>query len=184
MINKVIVVFKTHLDIGFTDLAENVLRKYRESFIPQAVDLAMKVNTREKKRFVWTVGSYLIYHYLSSPDVSCENRDKLEKALRPGFIRWHGLACSTHTELHDEALLDFNLSLSKELDARYGQKTIAAKMTDVPGHTVSMIPNLEKAGIEYLHIGVNPASRMPEVPRLFVWHYNSPICGGTRRSVK
>ena len=174
MINRVIVVFKTHLDIGYTDLAEVVLQKYRESFIPQAVDLAMKVNTREKKRFVWTVGSYLIDHYLSSPDVSGENKKKLEEALRFGWIRWHGLACTTHTELHDQALLDFNLSLSRELDTRYGQKTIAAKMTDVPGHTISMVPNMEKAGIEYLHLGVNSGSRMPEVPRLFVWRYNSP----------
>lgn len=28
--NKVFVIFKTHLDIGFTDFAENVRRKNRE----------------------------------------------------------------------------------------------------------------------------------------------------------
>lgn len=173
MVKRVIVIFKTHLDIGYTDLAETVLKKYRSSFIPQAVDLAQKVNTQEKKRFVWTVGSYLIYHYLSSPDVSDENKEKLEKLLRLGWIRWHGLACTTHTELSDKALLDFNLSISKELDAKYAQKTIAAKMTDVPGHTIAIIPCFEEAGIEYLHIGVNSGSLMPEVPRLFVWRYLS-----------
>ena len=34
---KVIVVFKTHLDIGFTGLAQQVLDKYCLDFIPSAV---------------------------------------------------------------------------------------------------------------------------------------------------
>ena len=173
MISKVIVVFKTHLDIGYTDLAETVLRKYRESFIPQAVDLAVKVNAGQKKRFVWTVGSYLIVHYLSNPDVPKEQKEKLENLLRLGWIRWHGLAFTTHTELMDETLLRYNLSLSRELDKKYNQKTIAAKMTDVPGHSIAMVPLLEESGIEYLHIGVNSGSRIPDVPRLFVWKFKN-----------
>ena len=39
---KVIVVFKTHLDIGFTGLAQQVLDKYCLDFIPSAVDLAFR----------------------------------------------------------------------------------------------------------------------------------------------
>ena len=31
-------VFKTHLDIGFTDHAEKVRRQYHERFIPQAIE--------------------------------------------------------------------------------------------------------------------------------------------------
>jgi hypothetical protein len=170
-INKVIVVFKTHLDVGYTDMAENVLKKYRDSFIPQAVTTAFRENTETKKRFVWTVGSFLIHHYLSSPDVSKEDKEKLEKALKLGYTRWHGLACTTHSELMNPALLGFNLSLSQELDDRYNKKTIAAKMTDVPGHTIAMVPYLARGGVEYLHIGVNSASRMPEVPALFIWRY-------------
>ena len=67
---KVIVVFKTHLDIGFTGLAEDVLRRYCDDFIPAAVELAFRVNTGAQKKFVWTVGSYLIRYYLehAKPD--------------------------------------------------------------------------------------------------------------------
>ena len=39
-IKKVIVVHKTHLDIGFTDSARNVMHKYLETFIPGAVETA------------------------------------------------------------------------------------------------------------------------------------------------
>ena len=82
---KVIVVFKTHLDIGFTGLAEDVLRRYCDDFIPAAVELAFRVNTGAQKKFVWTVGSYLIRYYLehAKPDACA----RLEQAIRAGFIR-------------------------------------------------------------------------------------------------
>jgi hypothetical protein len=171
-IKKVIVVFKTHLDVGFTDYATAVLKKYRDFYIPQAAELAFKVNTGSRRRFVWTVGSYLIHNYLSADDVPVERKARLEEALRLGYVCWHALACTTHSELMDVSLLRYNLSLSKKLDACYGKKTIAAKMTDVPGHTVAMVPYLAEAGVEYMHIGVNVASRVPEVPALFRWRYN------------
>lgn len=34
------VIFKTHLDVGFTDLAGTIVRQYLESFIPQAIAVA------------------------------------------------------------------------------------------------------------------------------------------------
>ena len=40
---------KTHLDIGFTGLAEDVLRRYCDDFIPAAVELAFRVNTGAQK---------------------------------------------------------------------------------------------------------------------------------------
>ena len=49
---KVIVVSKTHLDLGFTDYAENIRQKYIDKFIPEAIDLAEKVNKDGKKYFV------------------------------------------------------------------------------------------------------------------------------------
>ncbi len=37
-------------------------------------------------------------------------------------------------------------------------------MTDVPGHTRSIIAPLARAGIRFLHVGVNPACTVPGVP--------------------
>jgi hypothetical protein len=166
-VKRVIVIFKTHLDIGYTALAADVLQKYREALIPAAIDLAERANADGKNRFVWTVGSYLVKHYFDHADE--KGKARLDAAIRRGDVAWHGLACTTHTELMDEALFEYGLSLSKELDARFGKKTVAAKMTDVPGHTVAMVPLLARAEIEYLHIGVNTGSRVPEVPQLFRW---------------
>ena len=60
-IRKVHVVFKTHLDIGFTDMAASIIANYLEHFIPAALDTAERANVPgEPKLFVWTVGAYLI----------------------------------------------------------------------------------------------------------------------------
>lgn len=166
-IKKVHVVFKTHLDIGFTDMAQSVLDKYTTDYIPHALELAEQMNTREHKEFIWTVGSYLIDYFLEhGTQENCEN---LKKAIVNGDICWHGLACTTSTELLDEDLLDFNLSISDRLDQMFGKKTMGTKMTDVPGHTKSMIHAMCAHGKKYLHIGVNGSSMLPEVPPTFVW---------------
>jgi hypothetical protein len=71
--------------------------------------------------------------------------------------------------LLDPELFSFGLSLSHILDARFGKQTIAAKMSDVPGHTRGIIPLLAQAGVRLLHIGVNHMSATPDVPPVFRW---------------
>ena len=168
MIRKVHVIFKTHLDIGFTDLAENVVDQYVNQYIPKAITLAEELAaTGGRERFLWTTGSWLIHHYLkSAPE---KEQGKMRKAIQDGHITWHGLPFTTHTELMDTELLEYGLSLSNNLDTQFNRTTIAAKMTDVPGHTISMVPHLVKSGIKYLHLGVNPASKVPKIPKLFRW---------------
>lgn len=161
---KIIILFKTHLDLGFTDLAENVVKNYREKFLPDAMRVARQLRG-EKERFIWTTGSWLVQDYLEHG----EHPELLEDAIAHGEIRWNGLPFTTHTELMDTGLFSYGIRISQSLDARFGMHTTAAKMTDVPGHTRGIIPLLIRAGIRFLHIGVNPASTPPEVPSLFRW---------------
>lgn len=164
---KIYVVSKTHLDLGFTDYAENIRRKYIDEYIPSAVSLAEQVNTTDSKRFIWTTGSWIIKEALNGSDK--ENREKLVKALKDGNIVPHAMPFTTHSELFDEDTFDFGLSIVDEIDEIRGRKTVAAKMTDVPGHTKAIVPLLKKHGIKLLHIGVNGASAVPEVPECFLW---------------
>jgi len=165
-IQRVHVIFKTHLDIGFTDYARNVTRQYFEDFIPNAIRLARRLRDTQE-RFVWTTGSWLIYEYLERAEPA--QKKALEDAIVAGDIVWHGLPFTAHSELMDASLFRYALSLAQKLDARFGRKTIAAKMTDVPGHTRGIVPLLAEAGIQFLHIGVNFASTLPSVPPVFVW---------------
>ncbi|MGO4680666.1 DUF5054 domain-containing protein [Microbacterium sp. 2MCAF23] len=168
MIDTIHVVFKTHLDIGFTALARDVIAGYTERYLPRAIELSEELERRGgPARFVWTTGSWLIDHVLRAGTPA--QQDRLDAALREGRIHWHALPFTTHTELMDPSLAAFAASIAQGLDARYGRRTIAAKMTDVPGHTIGLVPVLAAAGIEYLHLGVNGASAVPDVPEFFVW---------------
>ena len=161
-VKKVHIIYKTHLDVGFTDLSANIFRKYDEKFIPKALATAEELNTPEKTQFIWTVGSFVIDRYLET--APAPEREKLEEAIRRGWITWHGLPFTTHTELMDDSLFRYGLSISRRLDERFGKKTIAAKMSDVPGHTIALVPLLREAGMTYLHIGINSSSKVVDVP--------------------
>lgn len=159
----VLVIFKTHLDIGYTDLAANVAEKYIKTYIPNAIKAAYELKDTDTP-FIWTTGSWLIWEALKY-----DEDGSVQKAINDGLICWHGLPFTTHTEFMSEKLFEYGLSISKKLDKRFKKNTIAAKMTDVPGHTLGMVPYMKKAGIEFLHIGVNPATPVPDVPALFKW---------------
>ncbi len=162
------VIFKTHLDVGFTDLARNVVARYFDELIPAAIETARSFRrSNGADRFIWTVGSWLIYEYLEQAGPG--KRARLEKAIEAGDIVWHGIPFTMHSELMEPSLFLRGLKLSQDLDKRFGRTTIAGKMTDVPGHTRGIVPLLAGAGIEFLHIGVNEASMVPDVPPVFVW---------------
>ena len=161
-------VCKTHMDLGFTDYAEKVVDLYLHDFIPRAISLAEQCRQKpEGPQFTWTTGSWMIWRHLQQADSA--DRIKMESAIRDGLIFWHALPFTMHSELADSELFREGLSIAEELDARFGKKTIAAKMTDVPGHTIGIVPLLADAGIEYLHIGVNEASRLADLPEFFRW---------------
>ncbi len=167
-VRRVHAVFKTHLDVGFTDSARSVVQAYFTDFIPRALEVAAELRRRGgSERLSWTTGSWLIHQFLEQ--ASTEQRRCMDDAIEAGDVTWHALPLTFHSEYMDASLFRFGLRLSAELDQRYGRRTIAAKMTDVPGHTRSIVPLLDDAGIEFLHLGVNPASPQPNVPPLFRW---------------
>lgn len=168
MAQNIHLIFKTHLDVGFTDYASVVVDNYFKKYIPASLRIARQMRDADRpEQFIWTTGSWLIYEYLER--ASNLERADMEAAILLGEISWHALPFTTHTELMDPELFRFGLSLSQSLDKRFGKKTIAAKMTDVPGHTLGIVPLLAEAGVTFLHIGVNPGSTVPNVPRLFRW---------------
>ncbi len=161
-------IFKTHLDLGFTHYARQVAQQYFTQYFPTAMQTARTLRAEDESiRFVWTTASWLVYAYLEQASPAA--RREMEQAIEDGDLIWHGLPFTMHSELLDPPLFRHGLSIAKRLDQRFGRQTIAAKMTDVPGHTRGIVPLLAEAGIEFLHIGVNEASTPPNLPPLFVW---------------
>jgi len=170
-LSRVHVVFKTHLDVGFTDFAHRVVSRYVERFLPAALDVAEALRARGAgERFVWTTGSWLVQTALERTRGS--GRRRLEIAIARGDVVWHALPMTFHSELLEPGLFREGLAIARRLDERFGRRTIAAKMTDVPGHTRAIVPLLAEAGVELLHLGVNRASPVPRVPPVFVWRHD------------
>ena len=92
---KLLVLYKTHLDVGFTDLSEKVMELYLTRHIPHTVDTVLAVNGDGKKRYVWQTGSWLIDEYLKY--AHGEDLARAEEAIRKGYISWHALPCTFHT---------------------------------------------------------------------------------------
>ena len=168
--NTLHVIFKTHLDLGFTARAGDVRRRYHDYYIPMALETGehFLLENREAPEFIWTTGSWLIWDHLQTQ--SAEKVRRLENGIAAGIIAWHALPFTMHSEILSPALLDEGVSIARELDTRFGRSpTRAAKMTDVPGHTLGIVDVLAEAGVEFLHLGVNAASPVPDVPPIFRW---------------
>ncbi len=121
---------------------------------------------------MWTTGSWILHGALHQP--AADRAAAVDAAVRQGALAWHALPVTTHTELMDADLVRAGLGIAAELDARFGRidpatRTVAAKMTDVPGHSRSLVPLLAEAGVTFLHLGVNPAWPVPDVPPVFRW---------------
>ncbi len=169
-VEQVIVVFKTHFDIGYTQLAREVVDRYRTSMIDKALAVCdASESLPPENRFVWTLSGWPMTQILW-PGQTPERRSRLEKAIRDGRLVWHALAGTTHTE--SLGLEDFvrSLGFSSRLARQFGQPLPRdAKMTDVPCHTWLLPTVLKRAGVDFLHLGCNGASGSPDIPALFWW---------------
>jgi hypothetical protein len=169
-VEQVIVVFKTHFDIGYTDLARNVVNRYRTSMIDKALDVCEDAkNMPPEQRFVWTVPGWPMAQILW-PGQTAERRERTMQAIHDGRLVWHALPGSLHTESLDLEDLVRGMRSSSDLSRQTGTPLpLDAKMTDVASHTWILATILKRAGVEFLHIGSNSESASPELPRLYWW---------------
>lgn len=165
------VVFKTHFDLGFTDLPENVFKRYREEMMDNALKVFESSATLPpEKRFAWTVSGWPLEAQILGPLQTPERRARIEKAIRSGTLVVHALPFTTHTESLDYEDLVRGLNFSSTVARKYGLPLpISAKMTDVPSHSWIMPTLLKQAGVRFLQLGCNPASQYPRFPELFWW---------------
>ncbi len=169
-VREIIVVFKTHYDIGYTDLVTNILTRYRTQFADKA--LAVIDQSRSlppEQQFTWTVPGWPLKEMLW-PGQTPERREKLLQAVKEGRLAVHAMPFSIETETLDLEDLVEGMSYSANLTRDLGLPLPrAAKMTDVPEHTWVLPTLLKHAGVNFLHVGCNGGSKPMQVPPLFWW---------------
>ncbi|RTE10646.1 DUF5054 domain-containing protein [Paenibacillus whitsoniae] len=167
-LEKIYIVFKTHVDLGFTDLASHVVTQYKEQMMDEVASVCEETKADgPDHHYVWTLPAWMLSVCLDTKDA--KRKARIEALIRNGQLRWHGLPFTTHTEFCGTEEYIRGLYYSENLRQQYGHTAISAKMTDVPGHTWMLPTLLKQAGIEFLHLGVNACSAPVDVPRLFQW---------------
>jgi len=171
-LQEVVVVFKTHFDIGYTEMAADVVQRYRTTMIEQALNVAdQNRDLPAAQQFAWTIPGWPMHKILEDwTGQTPERKQRIMQAFKDGRFVVHGLPFTTHTELLEVEDLVRGLGYSSRLTRDLGLALPRdAKMTDVPEHTWMLSTLLRHAGVRFMHIGCNGWSAPLRVPSLFWW---------------
>jgi hypothetical protein len=168
MVKKIILVFKTHFDIGFTNLSSNVIDQYANSMLKDVITTCNATEHMEKQKYVWTMPSWPLK--IMRERCSDHLKIELDRLIDKGQIVWHALPFTLHTDFCSEEEFIEGLRYGRDLSKTYHKPyPIAAKMTDVPGHGIMLPAILSGVGVKFLHLGCNEFSTPPKVPFMFHW---------------
>lgn len=176
VVTDVHMVFLSHLDLGYTDLARNICDYYFQSNLPGNIALYDEmVNTSTP--YALTSHAFLVSEFIDGAANCAHTRptpqqiSDFEAAIRGGKIRWHAQSANYNTALLNPFSFAAQVRESDALNAKYGQSWGSAlmKSTDVPGLTRSVIPNLAKLGRKAVHTGGNGKCTLARVPQAFTW---------------
>lgn len=97
-LEEVIVVFKTHFDIGYTDLASEVLHRYRTTMIDDALAIMdLGKGLPPERQFAWTVPGWPLQRIMENGDGQTPERQaRLVEALKSGRLVVHALPFTMH----------------------------------------------------------------------------------------
>src|SRR5438876_7277172 len=134
-LRKVVVVFKTHFDLGFTDLPDRVMEQYTGPMFRAVMDV-MDATASEPPdlRYRWVLPAWPMKQFLHGPAVPAETRAQARALVEDGRLRWHAWPFTTHTAFCGLEDLVRGLHVSRSLSEEFGIWPSGAKQTDVPGH--------------------------------------------------
>ena len=167
-IKRIFLLFKSHFDIGFTMLAEDIVKYYAGDMLDRVFDTCAATKDMGPLRYVWTMPAWPLGRIREM--VSGRRREKLDGLIRDGQISWHALPFTSHYDACGVEDAVRSLQAARDLSEEFRMPLhTAGKLTDVPGQGRLLPEILAGAGIEFLHIGVNDFAPPPDVPPIFRW---------------
>ncbi len=169
-VENVIIVYKTHFDIGYSETVRQVLHDYRTAMADKVLEAIDKNSAQPKeKQFVWTLSGWPMKQILWEGQIP-ERKNKIEQAIRDGNLAIHAFPFTMHTETSDIEDLVRGLNISASLARKYGQPlSVSAKMSDVPGESWFIPTLFTNAGIKFYHMGGPVVNITLGLPPMFWW---------------
>ena len=171
-IKNIVIVYKTHFDIGYTALASQVIHRYRTTMMDQLLNVIGQYKARpNQQQFVWTVPGWTMEQILW-PGQDPARKKQVEDAVRAGNLVAHALPFSMQSETAEleKTQMVAGMHFSTDIAHRYGLPLPrGAKATDVPDQIWELPTLLRHAGVNFMQIGVNDMTTPAKVPMLFWW---------------
>jgi hypothetical protein len=169
-LENVIIVYKTHFDIGYSSTVHDVVHEYRTEMVDRVLEAIGKNSHQPKEnQFVWTVSGWPMKQMLWEGQAP-ERRQKIEQAIRDGNLVVHAYPFTTHTETAEMEDLVRGLNISSTISRQFGQLlSISAKMSDVPGQSWFTPTLFANAGIKFYHMGGPVVNMEHGLPLMFWW---------------
>ena len=176
VISTVHMVFMAHLDLGYTDLAQNVCDVYFTTILPGNLALSKQLRGTSTP-FAYTTHPVLVAEYLDGAAGCAHARPSpaaiqaMKDAIAVGDIRWHAQSANYLPETMAGPAFTAMLGEADRLNAAFNRSwgSQMMKSTDVVGLSRSVIPLLSAAGRKAVHMGANAKCTMAKVPQAFTW---------------
>jgi len=172
-VRQIIVVCKTHFDIGYSHRVKDVVAYYRTTMIDRALEVMEQARELPpKQRFIWTSPGWVMQQVLEDWDgQTAERRQKLDAAMRTRQFVTHAMPFSIEAELVEPEEFARGYMFADAVSRRYGLPLAeGAKTTDVPSQSPSLATGLAHGGVKFMHIGCNwPSGYVHNMPPLFWW---------------
>jgi hypothetical protein len=184
---SVSLVHHTHLDVGYTDRQEVVIKNHLQ-YLDSVLDLVdLTSDWEDDARFRWNVEvNWPLERWFACR--SQRDRRRMLDAVKAGQVSVGAMSLNMHTEACAIEELYEMVRFAVELRTTYGVPVTGAMQTDVPGGVTGLIEVLSDVGVNFLSVAHNYAGRSvpyliggeklgrpfywkaPSGKRLLVWH--------------
>jgi glycosyl hydrolase family 38 len=172
-VDEIIVVCKTHFDIGYTHRIDELMSYYRTTMIDRALDIMDdSKDLPPEQQFVWTSPGWVMEKVLEDwPGQTPQRRERLKSAMMSGKFVTHTLPFTIVAELMEPEEFARGYVFADKVSAKYGLPLArGAKTTDVPSQSPALATGLAHAGVKLMHIGCNwPSGYVHNMPPVFWW---------------
>lgn len=171
-VKEIIVIFKTHFDIGYTHRVKDIVHYYRTEMIDHALKIMDSSRSLPvEEQFKWTCPGWVMSKVMEPwPGQTEERRRKLDQAFSNGRFVTHAMPFTIETDVCEPEVLTRGLGFASRLTRQYHLPLPrSAKVTDMPSHSGELATVLGNAGVTFLHIGCNWPSGFVQTPGLFWW---------------
>ena len=171
-VKEIIVICKTHFDIGFTHRVKDIVNYYQIDMIDNAFKaMDASGDLPKEQQFAWTLPGWVLSKTMEDWDgQNPERKKKLEEKYRSGQIISHALPFTITSDICGLEEMVRGLGFSSALSRKYNLPlSRSGKLTDEPSHTGALATVLANAGVKFLHIGCNWPSGFVKTPGLFWW---------------